>query len=192
MLTNWKARGVPSAKAAAIANAFLISTDYLLGLRDIEDNPGASKESGASNVEDAPDIIGSLKKLPVVGKVQAGPDGLLSIDDYPPGEGEGHMLWWSNCPHAYALRIRGESMSPRYRPGEYVGVDPCADVVPSDEVIVMLRSNQRMIKRLLWIRDGQACFESVNQNFQNIIIDMEEIDKLHLVLGNIPKAAFRH
>lgn len=155
-----------------------------------ESQPGyAQAASVQTDVEDAPQVVGALKKLPVVGRVQAGPDGMLHIDDFH--QGDGYMLWWSTCANAYALRIRGESMSPRYLPGEFVGVDPCADVSPSDEVIVMLKSGQRMIKRLLWRRDDQACFESVNKNFQNIILDLAEIDALHLVLGNIPKAAFR-
>lgn len=143
----------------------------------------------ADEVEDAPEISGALRKLPVVGRVQAGPDGLLSIDDVM--ENDGFMIWWSVCAHAYALRIRGESMSPRYRPGEFVGVDPCAEVLPSDEVIVLLADGKRMIKRLLWQRDEQLCFESVNQNYQNIILEKTEISAMHLVLGHIPKAAFR-
>jgi len=145
----------------------------------------------ANEVEDAPAISSrALKRIPLVGRVQAGADGLLHIDDYPPEHPEGFMLWWANCPEAYALRIRGESMSPRYLPGEFVGVDPCAEVMPSDEVILLLKDGRRMIKRLLWLRDGQACFESVNKDHPNIILDLEDIDQLHLVLGNIPKAAF--
>lgn len=144
-----------------------------------------------SNVEEAPAIVGALRKLQVVGRVQAGPDGLLHIDDFAPGHGDGYMLWWATCADAYALRIRGESMSPRYLPGEFVGVDPCSDVTPNDEVIVILKDDRRMIKRLLWQRDDQACFESVNKNFPNIVFDLEEIEQMHLVLGNIPKAAFR-
>lgn len=101
------------------------------------------------------------------------------------------MAWYTSCVEAYALRVRGESMSPRYLPGEFVGVDPCADVFPSDEVIVLLEDGRRMIKRLLWKRDDQACFESVNKDFPNIIVDLEEITGLHLVLGHIPKSAFR-
>ena len=157
-----------------------------------ESQTGSRPESATSitsNVEDGPSIVGALKRVPVVGRVQAGPDGMLHIDDFT--HGDGYMLWWSICASTYALRIRGESMSPRYLPGEFVGVDPCADVDPSDEVIVLLKSGERMIKRLLWLREGQACFESVNKDFQNIIVDMEEIDALHLVLGHIPKAAFR-
>lgn len=145
----------------------------------------------ASDVEDAPAIIGTPRLLPVAGRVQAGEDGLLHIDDFPPEHPEGYMVWFTSCVEAYALRVRGESMSPRYLPGEFVGVDPCADVYPSDEVIVLLGDGRRMIKRLLWQRDDQACFESVNKDFQNIVIDLEEITALHLVLGHIPKSAFR-
>jgi phage repressor protein C with HTH and peptisase S24 domain len=145
----------------------------------------------ASDVEDAPAIIGTPRLLPVAGRVQAGEDGLLHIDDFPPEQPEGYVVWFTSCVEAYALRVRGESMSPRYLPGEFVGVDPCADVYPSDEVIVLLSDGRRMIKRLLWQRDDQACFESVNKDFQNIVVDLEEITALHLVLGHIPKSAFR-
>lgn len=178
-------------KIAIIAHELNVNALWLA------DGKGQPKESiepknFENNVEDAPSIIAPLKKLPVVGRVQAGPDGLLHIDDYPSGHGDGYMLWWSTCANAYALRIRGESMSPRYRPGEFVGVDPCADVNPNDEVIVLFKNEQRMIKRLLWRRDSQICLESVNQEFKNIIVDIEDINQLHLVLGNIPKAAFRN
>lgn len=142
-------------------------------------------------VEDAPTITRLPQRIPVIGRVQAGADGLLHIDDFNVDHPDGYLHWYANCVDAYALRIRGESMSPRYLPGEFVGVDPCAEVLPSDEVIVLLKDNGRMIKRLLWIRDDQACFESVNKDHPNIVVDCEEIDRMHLVLGHIPKAAFQ-
>jgi len=151
----------------------------------------ASVVDPGSNVDDAPAIVATPRLIPVAGRVQAGADGLLHIDDFPPEHPEGYMAWYTSCVEAYALRVRGESMSPRYLPGEFVGVDPCADVFPSDEVIVLLQDGRRMIKRLLWKRDDQACFESVNKDFPNIIVDLEEITGLHLVLGHIPKSAFR-
>lgn len=156
----------------------------------IADRITALNERRRNDVEDAPEIVASPKKLPIVGKVQAGPDGLLSIDDYPVGQGDGYVSYWTRCESAYALRVRGESMSPRYMPGEFVGVDPCSEVLPSDEVIVLLNDGRRLIKRLLWMRDGQACFESINKDFQNITFELEDISALHLVLGNIPKRAF--
>jgi phage repressor protein C with HTH and peptisase S24 domain len=144
-----------------------------------------------SDVEDGPPILATPRLIPVVGRVQAGVDGLLNIYDYPPESPDGHMLWYTSCVEAYVLRVRGESMSPRYLPGEFVGVDPCAEVLPSDEVIVLMKDGQRMIKRLLWVRDEQACLESVNKDHPNIVIDCEDVDAMHLVLGHIPKSAFR-
>jgi phage repressor protein C with HTH and peptisase S24 domain len=153
------------------------------GARERDDDP--------SDVEEAPNIVATPRHIPVAGRVQAGPEGFIHIDDHPPESPEGYMFWYSSCVEAYALRVRGESMSPRYLPGEFVGVDPCAEVLPSDEVIVQLADGRRMIKRLLWMRDGQGCFESVNKDHPNIIIDCAEIQAMHLVLGHIPKAAFR-
>lgn len=149
------------------------------------------REAALDDVEDGPPILGTPRLIPVAGRVQAGADGLLHIDDFPPEQPEGYMVWYTSCVEAYALRVRGESMSPRYLPGEFVGVDPCADVFPSDEVIVLLNDGRRMIKRLLWKRHEQVCFESVNKDFPNIVVDVEEIAGLHLVLGHIPKSAFR-
>lgn len=181
--------GMQAEAARRLAAYFDVDAVWLEKGEDAPTSVKSASMLGESTVEDAPPITGSLKRLPVVGRAQAGPDGTLSIDDF--NQVDGFMLWWSTCPQSYALRIRGESMSPRYLPGEFVGVDPCAEVFPSDEVIAQLKDGRKMIKRLLWMREDQACFESVNKNFQNIILDLEEIECMHLVLGNIPKAAFR-
>ncbi len=47
----------------------------------------------------------------------------------------------ANDPKAYALRIIGESMSPRFKPGERVSVNPKAAVSIGDDVIVQLRGH---------------------------------------------------
>ena len=144
-----------------------------------------------SDVENGPEIVATPRLIPVVGRVQAGIDGLLHIDDFGADHPDGYVMWYSSCTESYVLRIRGESMSPRYLPGEYVGVDPCAEVLPSDEAIVLFKDGRRMIKRLMWVRDKQACLESVNKDHPNIVIDCEDVEAMHLVLGHIPKSAFR-
>jgi phage repressor protein C with HTH and peptisase S24 domain len=189
-VSDWeRGKGMPEAsKLSALAKRLNLSLSELMG-EVARSNDGGSVAT--SDVEDAPPIVATPRLIPVAGRVQAGEDGLLHIDDFPPEHPEGYMVWFTSCIEAYALRVRGESMSPRYLPGEYVGVDPCADVFPSDEVIVLLNDGRRMVKRLLWKRDEQACFESVNKDFPNIVFDVEEITALHLVLGHIPKSAFR-
>lgn len=190
---NWLKgdHGIDAPKARALASYLRVDA---LWLETGEGSPTPGLEApraSESDVEDAPAIARRPQLIPVVGRVQAGNDGLLHIDDFSAQHPDGYLSWFATCADAYALRIRGESMSPRYLPGEFVGVDPCGQPQPSDEVIVLLKDGRRMIKRLLWIRDDQACFESVNKDHPNIIIDCEEIDRMHLVLGHIPKIAFR-
>ena len=188
-VSDWeRGKFMPEAsKLPALAKRLNMSLSELMGEIPRSEDGGPA----GSELDDAPAIVATPRLIPVAGRVQAGADGLLHIDDFPPEHPEGYMVWYTSCIEAYALRVRGESMSPRYLPGEFVGVDPCADVFPSDEVIVLLEDGRRMIKRLLWKRDEQACFESVNKDFPNIIVDLEEITALHLVLGHIPKSAFR-
>lgn len=190
-VSDWeRGKGMPEAsKLPALAKRLGLSLSELMGEAPRASEPG--HDGVADEVEDAPEILGTPRLIPVAGRVQAGPDGLLHVDDFPPEHPEGYMAWYTSCIEAYALRVRGESMSPRYLPGEFVGVDPCAEVLPSDEVIVLMYDGRRMIKRLLWVRDKQACFESVNKDYPNIVIDCEDIMKMHLVLGHIPKSAFR-
>jgi phage repressor protein C with HTH and peptisase S24 domain len=183
--------GIAAPKARLLAEYLHVDP---LWLETGEGSPTAQLPAvGAEEVEldEAPPILRKPRLIPVVGRAQAGSDGLLHIDDFNMEHPEGYLLWYANCNEAYALRIRGESMSPRYLPGEFAGVDPCADVLPSDEVIVWLKDGRLMIKRLLWIRDDQACFESVNKDHPNIVIDCDDIDKMHLVTGHIQKSAFR-
>lgn len=196
-ISDWEnGRGMPEAsRLPALAKRLEMTVSELMGDRLFLTLTAKPVTTDLSNVidelEDAPIIVGPQRLIPIVGRVEAGPDGLLHIDDFNRDSPDGYLLWFTTCTEAYALRIRGESMSPRYLPGEFVGVDPCAEVLPSDEVIVLLKDGRRMIKRLLWQRDDQACFESVNKAFQNIVLETSEIVALHLVLGRIPRSAFR-
>lgn len=190
---NWLKgdHGIDAPNARALANYLRVDPLWL------ETGEGGSAQriplahSADSDVDEAPEIVRTPQRIPVVGRVQAGDNGLLHIDDFNAEHPDGYLVWYATCADAYALRVRGESMSPRYLPGEFVGVDPCGEVLPSDEVIVLLKDGRRMLKRLLWIRDEQACFESVNKDYPNIVLDCFDIDRMHLVLGHIPKIVFR-
>jgi phage repressor protein C with HTH and peptisase S24 domain len=190
---NWLKgdHGMDAPKARAVAAHLRVDPLWLETGEGAPTPHSPAARPDDSEVEDAPRIVRSRQTIPVVGRVQAGTDGLLHIDDFSADHPDGFLDWYATCEDAYALRIRGESMSPRYLPGEFVGVDPCGEAQPSDEVIVLLKDGRRLIKRLLWVRDDQACFESVNKDHPNIIIDCAEIDGMHLVLGHIPKIVFR-
>jgi phage repressor protein C with HTH and peptisase S24 domain len=81
------------------------------------------------------------KMIPVLGEVVGGDDGEYifngQIQDYvacPPS--------LVNVPNAYSVYVDGESMSPRYRPGETVYVHPGRPPRRGDDVIVQVKPRE--------------------------------------------------
>lgn len=81
------------------------------------------------------------RMIPVLGEAVGGDDGQYifngNIIDYvacPPS--------LANVPNAYSVYVDGESMSPRYRPGETVYVHPSKPARRGDDVIVQIHVNE--------------------------------------------------
>ncbi|PDT86531.1 XRE family transcriptional regulator [Sinorhizobium sp. BJ1] len=87
------------------------------------------------------DMEGKRKKLPVLGEAVGGEDGeyifngsVLDYVDCPPS--------LENVPNAYAVYIDGESMVPRFRPGETVWVHPTKPARRGDDVVVQVHRSE--------------------------------------------------
>lgn len=113
-------------------------------------------------------VSSSVRSIPVVSKVQAGDYGYWE-DCYPVGEG----LERIECPVeitdpcAFALQVEGDSMYPRFMPGEYVIVDTTKTVMNNDDVVVKLYDGSVMVKRYRIIRD-MIFLESYNSVYESI------------------------
>ena len=77
------------------------------------------------------------------------------VDNFAPGDAEDWIVTTANVgPHAFALRIRGESMMPTIPDGAIVIVDP--DAAPRHRSIVIVRQNhdsEATCKRLIYEGD---------------------------------------
>ena len=135
----------------------------------------------------------SIKKdasyAPVVGIAMGGADGYLSIDDYPVGEGSHFVPSYSQDKNAYALRVRGDSMRPRIKSGEFVVVEPNIAAQPGDDVVVKLTDGRALVKELQWVRDGDASFGSINNGIPPMTIPLSEIDKIHRISAIVPRGS---
>ena len=91
----------------------------------------------------------------VVGMSQGGMTERIWTDgDYPVGALEEWADVSTTDEHAFACRVVGDSMVPRYMPGEYALVEPNTAPELEDDVLVRLASGQTMLKRLLSRRGG--------------------------------------
>lgn len=128
--------------------------------------------------------------VPVVGSVQGGDNGYLVSLDYPAGHGDGYLRHASKDSEAYAVKVRGDSMAPRIRSGEFIVVEPNTEVTPGDDVVAIFSNGKRMVKTLLYRRDGEICLGSINENHAKITALEEEIESLHYVAAIMPRGAF--
>lgn len=140
------------------------------------------RESG--NLEAAP-ALGKSRGVPVVGEVQAGDDGYMDELQYPVGHGEGFVEYWCKDDSAYALRVRGESMHPRYRHGEFIVVTPSIEAQPGRDVVVQFVDGRKMLKQLNWIRGGEVQLLSINNHFGPMTFKLTDIASIQRVAGSV-------
>ena len=96
-----------------------------------------------------PDAPAHRRPLPLIGLAQAGDGGYFDDGGFPVGAGWEEIDFPAVAdPHAYALEIAGDSMSPAYRDGDRVIVSPAAPVRRGDRVVVKTISGEILAKEL--------------------------------------------
>lgn len=120
-------------------------------------------------------------KIPIVGNTQAGPDKEWNEIDL------GGCYEYVNFPiqsnKYYALKVVGDSMSPRVLEGEVVIVDPISVPQTGEDVVVKMLDGETMIKTLASIRDNQVFLDSTNSSYKRIIKDKKDLLYMHAVVA---------
>lgn len=101
-------------------------------------------------IEDGPDVKGTV---PIISWVQAGAWN-EAIDNLRTGEGERVQTTYRAKPHTYALRVRSDSMEPKFPDGCIIIVEPEEDPLPGKFVVVRQNGNEATFKQL--IKDGDT------------------------------------
>lgn len=132
------------------------------------------------------------KRIPVVGMASLGDNGFWAELEYAQGVGDGYLDFPSRDPNAYSLKCKGDSMLPRIKDNEFVVIEPGHEVKPGDEALVRAKDGRVMIKTFLYSRAGRTHLSSVNENHAPIIIENDQIERLHYVAAIVKEAFWRH
>lgn len=131
-LYSWKSRGVIGDYAPILSKCKGINPEWL------ETGEGEMFERGDSS---GPNVI-PIKEIPVLGRISAGFPNLATqeVIEYIsiPGTPE----------NGFALVVRGGSMEPSFRDGDYVIFVEDADYKSNDVLIVLDEWGEAMVKRL--------------------------------------------
>ncbi|PSW48367.1 helix-turn-helix transcriptional regulator [Photobacterium leiognathi subsp. mandapamensis] len=121
--------------------------------------------------------------IPIVGNTQAGPDRAWLDLGYPAGYSDEYVDFPTKARNVYALKVVGNSMSPRILEGEAVLVDPESEPATGEEVVVRLTTGAVMVKTLAAIRDEKIFLDSYNHGYERMVFPLDEVEFMHPVIG---------
>jgi len=145
-----------------LAKALQCTQEWLLeGIQGTTENGATYRVT--SNVTDAPEMSGTV---PVISWVAAGgwtEVGMVETDleqaermPRPPGASD----------ETFALRVVGESMAPKYRPGTVIYIDPAVQPENGDDVVAVLTdSSEATFKRLVLEPGGPRMLMALNEHW---------------------------
>lgn len=128
-----------------------------------------------ANADPAPALGARFRAIKIVGTAQLGSEGYW----YALDEADGYVEVPSRDPGAYALRLRGDSMTPAIRNGWIAVCEPNEPLVPGEYVMIRLHDGQCMVKELLYANDVEVSVMSVNTAYGRRTIPVEEIEHIH-------------
>ena len=165
-----------------IARATGVSVEWLLGEPEAE-APEWLDESVLSLIDHFPPVQGAARaqpprpsddQVPLISWVQAG-EWAQAIDTFAPGDAED----WIACParhgrHAYALRVKGDSMTApygkSYPDGCIIFVDPdkVGGVTTGDRVIAKLQGHDEVTLKVYVEDAGRRFLKALNPSYPPI------------------------
>ncbi len=161
---------LPSAGMLRVLNLLLMSS----GDRS---PPGAAPDH--DGVQETPAGYGMI---PVVG-IGRGGRGEFSIDGYPVGRGYRKIQrpYDLEDPNAFAVRVSGESMAPRYEAGDIVVCSPQKGWQSGDYCVVIKKDDEVLIKKVK--DEGESILLiSVAAGYDPVLVYKKEIRAIHKIV----------
>ena len=136
----------------------------------------ATRISLGDFAELAGDATEASTTIPLLGMAQAGIEGFFDDAGLPTGDGWEQTALPRPDDGLFSLLITGESMTPLYREGDRVIVDPAATQVrKGDRVVVRTADGETMAKELSGLTSRTATLSSINPAFPPRVIPRRDI-----------------
>jgi phage repressor protein C with HTH and peptisase S24 domain len=133
------------------------------------------------DIEQASASLAAGRLVPVINKVAAGYPRDFNDLDYPVGVADDYVRCPDlHDPNAFAVRVVGDSMEPKFREGDIVIFSPAAEVHNGDDCFIRFTEpHETAFKRVFFEPDNKVRLQPRNEKHSPIIIDGKRINGLY-------------
>jgi len=133
------------------------------------------------DIEQASSSLAAGRLVPVINKVAAGYPSDFNDLDYPVGVADDYVRCPDlHDPNAFAVRVVGDSMEPKFREGDIVIFSPAAEVSNGDDCFIRFAMpHETAFKRVFFEPANKVRLQPRNEKHSPIIIDGKRINGLY-------------
>ncbi len=133
------------------------------------------------NTEPGKMPLAAGRLVPVINKVSAGYPSDFNDLDYPVGIADDYVRCPDlHDPNAFAVRVVGDSMEPKFCEGDIVIFSPASEVRNGDDCFVRFASpHETTFKRAFFDPDNKVRLQPRNEKYSPMIVDGKRINGLY-------------
>ena len=119
--------------------------------------------------------------VPIINKVAAGYPAEFNDLDYPVGIADDYVRCPDlHDPNAFAVRVVGDSMEPRFSEGDIVIFSPAVEVQNGDDCFVRFTMpHETTFKRVFFEKEGKVRLQPRNERYSPTVVDGNRIDGIY-------------
>ncbi len=121
------------------------------------------------------------RQVPVINRVQAGYPRDFDDMDYPVGIADDYIRCPDvHDPNAFAVRVVGDSMEPRFRENDIVVFSPASEVKNGDDCFVRFSMpHETTFKRVFFEKNKNVRLQPINQKYPPQIVEGKRINGIY-------------
>jgi repressor LexA len=136
---------------------------------------------GNLDVDQARASLAAGRLVPIINKVAAGYPADFNDLDYPAGVADDYVRCPDvHDPNAFAVRVVGDSMEPKFQEGDIVVFSPGADVNNGDDCFIRFAMpHETTFKRVFFEPDNRVRLQPRNEKYSPTMVDGKRINGLY-------------
>ena len=153
-------------------------------LKDQKNNPkkiGSLLKKTRFRIDRNTKTISAGRLVPIINKVAAGYPSDFDDLEYPVGIADDYVRCPDlHDPNAFAVRVVGDSMEPKFSEGDIVVFSPSAEVHNGDDCFIRFTMpHETTFKRVFFEPENKIRLQPRNENYSPIIVDGKRINGLY-------------